>query len=64
MREAADAGIIPDARTYMDYREMRNKTSHTCNAAEAERVAAVADGFLSDMRFLLQTLQAHHREPD
>ena len=56
MRDAADAGIVRDAPSYLRYRELRNRTSHTYNAARAEKTAAVMEEFLRDMRLLLQEL--------
>ena len=57
MRDAADAGIIRDVPSYIRYRELRNRTSHTCDANRAEETVAAMDDFLRDMRFLLQVLE-------
>ncbi|WP_419933620.1 HI0074 family nucleotidyltransferase substrate-binding subunit [Candidatus Palauibacter sp.] len=57
MRDAADAGIIRDARTYIRYREMRNRTSHTYNADRAEEAVVAMPGFLGDMQLLLAELE-------
>ena len=57
MREAADAGIVRDARSYMRYRELRNRTAHTYDANRAEATVAAMDDFLRDMHLLLQALQ-------
>ena len=57
MRDAADAGIVRDAPSYVRYRELRNKTSHTYDADRAEKTVSVIDEFLRDVRFLLQELQ-------
>ena len=56
MRDAADTGIIRDAPSYLRYRELRNRTSHTYNADRAEKTAAAMGKFLRDMRLLLQEL--------
>ena len=64
MRDAADAGIVRDAPSYMRYREMRNRTSHTYNAERAEETAAAMDEFLSDLRLLLNELGERNREID
>ena len=56
MRDAADAGIVRDALPYIRYREMRNRTSHTYNAARAEETVRAMDAFLCDMRLLLKEL--------
>ena len=57
MRDAADAGIVRDARSYVHYRELRNKTSHTYDADRAEKTVSVVHEFLRDVRFLLQELR-------
>ena len=62
MREAADARIIRDALSFMRYRELRNMTSHTYNAAQAEATVAAVNDFLSDMAFLLKELEKRNRE--
>ena len=64
MRDAANAGIIRDPPSYMRYRELRNATSHTYNAEQAEETVDAADEFLRDMRFLLQELRERNRETD
>lgn len=61
MREAEDAGIIADANAFSHYRAMRNETSHTYDETTAEKVAAEAGDFLSDMRFLLKQLERLNR---
>ncbi len=57
MRDAADAGIIRGALSFIRYRELRNMTSHTYNANRAEHTVSEIDEFLRDMRFLLCELQ-------
>ncbi len=57
MRDAADAGIVRDALSYIRYRELRNKTSRTYDADRAEETVSVIDEFLRDMRLLLQELR-------
>ena len=64
MRDAADAGIVRDAPSYMRYREMRNRTSHTYDAERAEETVAAMDEFLSDLRLLLNELGERNREID
>ena len=64
IRDAADAGIVRDAPSYIGYREMRNRTSHTYNAGHAEKTVAEMDRFLRDMRFLLAELKKRNREAD
>jgi len=64
MRIAADAGIISDARAFLRYREIRNKTSHTYNSDHAERTVDVVDDFLRDVQFLLRQLASRNRGTD
>ena len=64
MRDAADAGIVRDAPTYMRYREMRNRTSHTYNVERAEETVASMDEFLRDMHLLLKEFGDRNRESD
>ena len=64
MREAADAGLVREVQSFMRYREMRNKTSHTYNVEEAERTVAIIDGFLRDVRYLLGELEGRNRATD
>lgn len=61
MREAADAGIIADAKSFVRYRAVRNETSHTYEEKTAEKVVASVGDFLSDMRFLLKQLERLNR---
>lgn len=61
MREAVDAGIIRDAPAYKEYRETRNKTSHTYDVNRAEKVVSVVDDFLNDTRFLLKELEKRNQ---
>ena len=64
MRDAADAGVVRDAPSYLRYRELRNRTSHTYNADRAEETAAAMGEFLRDMHLLLKELGARNRETD
>ena len=64
MRDAADAGIVRDVPSYLQYREIRNRTSHTYNAERAEETVAAMDEFLRDMRLLLKELGERNREAD
>lgn len=62
MRDAADAGLVRDAPSWMRYREMRNRTSHTYDAERAEETVAAMDEFLRDVRHLLNALGERNRE--
>ena len=48
--------------SYVRYREMRNRTSHTYDADQAEQTVAMMDEFLRDMYFLLKGLGERNRE--
>jgi len=56
-REAAEIGLIADAEAWIGYIDARNDTSHTYNAAVADRVFAQVPAFLSDARDLLKRLR-------
>ena len=62
MRDAAEAGLVRDAPSWMRYREMRNRTSHTYDASRAEETVAAMDEFLRDVRHLLNALGERNRE--
>lgn len=62
MRDAADASLVRDAPSWMRYREMRNRTSHTYDAERAEETVAAMDEFLRDTRHLLNALGERNRE--
>jgi nucleotidyltransferase substrate binding protein (TIGR01987 family) len=62
IRTAADAGLLKDAKTFRIYREKRNITSHIYDAAKAEEVVSIIDGFLADMHFLLDKLKKRNSE--
>lgn len=57
MREAAERGIVQDVTRWLEYREQRNLTSHTYNAAKARSVFETARSFLVDARAVLVELQ-------
>lgn len=61
MRKAVDAGIIRDVPAYKEYREARNKTSHTYDVNRAEKVVSIVDDFLNDTRFLLRELEKRNK---
>lgn len=64
MRDAADAGIIRDALSYIRYKKMRNKTSHAYNVDQAEKTVAIMGEFLRDMHLLLKELEKRNRGTD
>lgn len=56
LRTAAERGLIQNVEGWFAYRDARNKTSHTYDAAVAAEVYAVARPFLVDGRFVLDRL--------
>lgn len=64
MRDAFDAGLISDPRSFVRYRELRNKTAHTYNIESTENTVIEMDSFLRDIRFLLDQLRKYNRETD
>ena len=57
VRTAAEAGLIPDVKRFLRYRERRNITSHTYNQKKAEEVVEVLDDFARDVHFVIQELK-------
>jgi nucleotidyltransferase substrate binding protein (TIGR01987 family) len=64
MRTAADAGLIQDSAAWRKYRELRNRTSHTYDEAEAEAILVDLDAFLADIRFTRDELTRRNHEID
>lgn len=62
VRSGAEAGLVADVARFRDYREKRNITSHTYDAAQAEKIAAVLEDFRTDVRHLLVELEKRNRE--
>lgn len=58
MRAGAEQGLIDDINAWLLYREKRNITSHTYDAAKAAEVAAVLPEFAGAVHELLRRLQA------
>ena len=57
LRKAADAGLLLDAQSWRQWREMRNATSHTYDEAKAAEVAAGVESFAAGAAHLLTSLQ-------
>ena len=64
IRSAAESGLIADVSRFKDYRDKRNITSHTYNPAKAEEIVGILDGFVGDVRFLLDELERRNRVAD
>ncbi|WP_375380929.1 nucleotidyltransferase substrate binding protein [uncultured Sphingomonas sp.] len=58
VRTAAEMGLVDDPRTWFEYRDMRNKTSHTYDEKKAREVLAKAPKLLADARALLARIDA------
>ncbi len=56
IRSGAEAGLLKDVDGWMVFRDKRNITSHTYNAAKAAEVATVLPGFAVAAGQLLQRL--------
>jgi nucleotidyltransferase substrate binding protein (TIGR01987 family) len=64
VRSGAEAGLVADVARFRDYREKRNITSHTYDAAQAERIVGVLEDFRKDVRHLLVELEKRTHEND
>jgi nucleotidyltransferase substrate binding protein (TIGR01987 family) len=62
MREAAERGMIRDVKAWLEYREQRNVTSHTYDAAKAASVFETARTFLHDAKLLLAELKRRNSD--
>lgn len=57
MRTGNEYGLIANPKHWFVYRDKRNITSHTCNAAKAAEVFAILPEFAESARILLQALK-------
>lgn len=57
IRVGAERGLTEDVSTWFVYREKRNLTTQTYDAAKASEVFAVLPSFAKDARSLLQRLE-------
>lgn len=58
MRSGGERGLVRDVDAWMMFRDKRNTTSHTYNAAKAADVAAILPGFAEHAQELLAQLEA------
>ena len=63
IRSGAERGLVADAAAWMLYRDKRNTTLHTYNAARAAEVAAVIPAFEAHAQDLLALLETRS-QPD
>jgi nucleotidyltransferase substrate binding protein (TIGR01987 family) len=59
IRHGGERGLVRDVDAWMVFRDKRNTTSHSYNAAKAAEVAAVLPEFAVHALDLLAQLQAH-----
>ena len=64
VRLAAEQGLIADPLPWFVYRDQRNLTSHTYDAAKAASVRAALPAFAADAEALLATLQQRGTRED
>lgn len=57
IRTGAEAGVVPDVKRFLRYRDRRNMTSHTYNRKKAEEVVAVLDDFAKDIHFIVNKME-------
>jgi nucleotidyltransferase substrate binding protein (TIGR01987 family) len=58
LRAAADAGLMDEPLGWRRWRELRNRTSHSYDEAQAQLIAEASMAFLPDAQALLQRLEA------
>jgi nucleotidyltransferase substrate binding protein (TIGR01987 family) len=58
VRIGGERGLLPDVDAWMVFRDKRNITSHTYNAAKAAEVAAIIPSFAAQAADLLARLDA------
>jgi nucleotidyltransferase substrate binding protein (TIGR01987 family) len=58
MRSGGERGLVRDVDAWMVFRDKRNTTSHTYNAAKAADVAAILPNFADHAQELLAQLEA------
>ena len=64
MRAGAEHGLLTDVAPWWVYRDKRNITSHTYDAAKAAEVAAVLPAFARDASALLRALEQRAVDPE
>lgn len=62
IRTATEAGLIPDVKRFIHYRERRNLTSHTYDERKAEEIITILDEFVRDIHFLIKELNARNEK--
>ncbi|VEB25554.1 nucleotidyltransferase substrate binding protein [Actinobacillus lignieresii] len=62
LREALRLGIINDMSKWVEYRDMRNITSHTYDQQKADAVYSRISDFLEQSRFLVEQLRRRNQD--
>lgn len=57
LRSGADAGLLPDALTWRRWRDLRNRTIHAYDEAQAQFIAEATAAFLPEAQSLLNALE-------
>ena len=62
LREALRLGLINDMSKWVEYRDMRNITSHTYDQQKADAVYSRISDFLEQSRFLVEQLRQRNQD--
>ncbi|WP_018651655.1 nucleotidyltransferase substrate binding protein [Actinobacillus capsulatus] len=62
LREALRLGLINDMSKWIEYRDMRNITSHTYDQQKADAVYSRISDFLEQSRFLVEQLRQRNQD--
>ncbi len=62
LREALRLGLINDMSKWVEYRDMRNITSHTYDQQKADAVYSRLSDFLEQSRFLVEQLRQRNQD--
>ena len=57
IRMAADAGLVTDVKSFLAYRDARNRTSHTYDEMTADQVVEIIPSFFKEATYLLGQLE-------
>lgn len=65
IREASDNGLLLHGwDVWIEYRNARNRTSHTYDQEKANQVLGIVPAFLDDAKFLLTQLELRNKRAD
>ena len=57
IRAAAESGIVTEVKRFLEYRAMRNITTHTYDEQKAELILTILTDFQQDIRNLIEELK-------